>query len=515
MMIRTSVAVLLLSLLVVTGACRKDFGTILSSGDLAFSVDTLLLNRVFEDISSSTQSFKVYNRSKEAIRIPQISLGRGDQSFYRLNIDGVPGKSFEDVEILGKDSIFVFVEATIDFDFVDPDDFFYRDAVIFDTGMYEQRVPLEALVLDVNLIRPDRTRVGDDFVYETIVLGEDEDGQPLGVRGVMLSGNTTFTNEKPYLIYGYIGVPENSTLTIEAGARLYFHNESGIVVDKKGSLKVLGTADEKVLFEDDRLEPEFEDVAGLWETIWLRAGSKNNIINHAVIKNNTIGILVDSIGNSQPTLQLTNSEIYNSANFGMLGRETHIKGENIVIGSAGQSSLACTMGGIYNFKHATFSNYWSQSFRQFPTVLVTNFFSYIDGSTTVVETRDLVEATFTNCIIAGNQNVEFMVDKVAGADFNFTLNHCMLQFETNQASLLNNPLYDFSDTNFYQQVILNRTTDFMDPAKNRFLIGEASAAVNSADLATAQDVPVDLVGVDRTVNPDIGAYQHIIFEEDK
>jgi len=511
---RTAVAFVLLTLLVVTGACRKDFGTILSTGDLSFSTDTLLLNRVFDDISSSTRSFKVYNRSKENISIPHIGLGRGDQSFYRLNIDGVPGKSFENVDILAKDSIFVFVEATIDFDFVDPTDFFYRDAIVFDTGMNEQKVSLEALVLDVNLIRPDRTLETEGFVYETIILGQDDNGAPLGVRGVMLDGDTSFTNEKPYLIYGYVGVPPNSTLTIEAGATLYFHDASGIVVAKDASLNVQGTLDEKVRFEDDRLEPEFEDVAGLWETIWLRAGSKNNVINHAIIKNSQIGVLVDSSANASPTLQLKNTAIYNSSNFGILGRETHITGENLVVGSSGQSSLACTIGGIYNFKHATFANYWSAGFRQFPAVLVNNFFTYIDGNTTVIETRDLIEATFTNCIITGNQNVEFLVDKVDGSAFTFKVNNSLLKFDTTQETLLNNPNFDFTDTSLYENIILNGEADFKDISLNEFQIGEASVAINAANLGAAALVPLDILGVDRTQEPDLGAYQHIVFEEE-
>ena len=74
MRIRNSIFILFIIILL--SACRKDFGTIISSGNLEFSKDTVLLNRVFDDISSSTQNFKVYNRSDEAITIPSISLGR-------------------------------------------------------------------------------------------------------------------------------------------------------------------------------------------------------------------------------------------------------------------------------------------------------------------------------------------------------------------------------------------------------------------------------------------------------
>ena len=509
-------AIFILIIIILLSSCRKDFGTIISPGKLEFSKDTVLLNRVFDDISSSTQQFKVYNRSEEAITIPSISLERGNSSFYRLNVDGIPGKSFENIDILANDSIYVFVEATVDFEQVTSTDFFYRDAVIFYSGANEQEVTLEALVIDVNLIRPDRTEQPDgSFIYEEIILGEDPEGDKISVRGTLLNGNTTFTNDKPYLIYGYVGVRENAMLTINAGTTLYFHDNSGIIVQSGASLQVDGEFENEVLFEDDRLEPEFEDTAGQWGTIWLRAGSKNNRIDHAIIKNNIIGVLVDSIGNTEATLNIKNTQIYNTSNFGILGRETNISGENLVIGNNGLSSLACTIGGRYNFTHCTFANYWKSGFRQFPSLLINNFFTYVDESgNEVIETRDLIEANFTNCIVDGNQNLEFILDKVDESSFNYNFKNCMLKFSTTDNNLLDNPLFDFSDTNVYQNIVLNGFPHFRDVSINDFIIGQDSEAINIADSNGAALVPFDILNIDRTTTPDIGAYQHIIFEEE-
>ncbi|RPD99938.1 hypothetical protein EGM88_01340 [Aureibaculum marinum] len=510
-------SVFIVLIILAMGSCRKDFGTVISSGNLEFSVDTLLLNRVFDQIGSSTKSFKVYNRSNEAITIPNIKLGRGDDSFYRLNVDGVPGKSFENIDILPNDSIYVFVEATVDFDKVTDNDFFYRDSVVFYSGIKEQNVKLEALVLDVNLIRPDRVQQADgSFTYETIIIGENTEGNLLGFKGTNLVGNTTFTNEKPYLIYGYVGVPENTTLTIEEGATLYFHNNSGIIVDKNASLKVNGTFDNHVLFEDDRLEPEYENSPGQWGTIWLREGSKNNTINYAIIKNNVIGLLVDDNVNANPTLSIKNTQIYNTSNYGLLGRKTNILGENLVIANSGQSTLACTMGGIYNFTHSTFANYWNAGFRQFPSVLINNHYTYYDDTNTeIVETHNLQTANFTNCIISGNQDLEFLLDKVEGADFNFNIKNSMIKFNTTNVNVLESPIYDFDNTSLYQNIILNGEPNFMDVSTNEYIIGEESDANGNADIDGALQVPVDILNVNRTVSPDIGAYQHIVFEEEE
>ena len=91
---------IILIALITFSSCRKDFDTSLSSGDLVFSKDTIFFNRVFDDISSSTHRFTVKNNSDNDITIPSINLGNGLNSFYRLNIDGISGKSFTNIDVL-------------------------------------------------------------------------------------------------------------------------------------------------------------------------------------------------------------------------------------------------------------------------------------------------------------------------------------------------------------------------------------------------------------------------------
>src|SRR5699024_6965496 len=108
-----SLGLFILLLLSIT-SCRTDFETEISSGFLEFSKDTVYLDTVFTNIGSSTYTLKVYNRSRKDIHIPTIKLARGENSNYRLNVDGVPGKYFEEVTLLAKDSLFVFIETTLD-----------------------------------------------------------------------------------------------------------------------------------------------------------------------------------------------------------------------------------------------------------------------------------------------------------------------------------------------------------------------------------------------------------------
>lgn len=507
-----------LFIIVFASSCRKDFSTSLSKGNLKFSTDTVFVGKVFDNISSSTHRFTVKNPSNKDIHIPQISLEKGNASFYRLNVDGVSGKSFENIEILAKDSIFVFVETTIPFNEITDPDFMYRDKVLFDNDSNQQKVELEAQVVDVHLIRPNRTQIADGFAYEEIILGQDADGNDITIRGTNLTDDTTFTNDKPWLIYNYVGVPNGKTLTIDAGTQIHFHANSGIIVQDGGKLIVNGTLDNKVIFQGDRLEEVYQDISGQWGTIWLFNGSKENSIQHAKILNATLGLLVDSNNDiSEQTLLLNNTEIYNTTSYGLLARNAKIEANNTVIGNNGASSFATILGGNYDFTHVTLANYWRSSNRQEATLSLSNALQ-------ISETEFLVsdlQANFTNCIIAGSQNMELHYDKLDGANFNFKFTNCMLKFEDTTNQFIDDPLFDFNNTTLYQNVLLNKNPDFKNtnPFEDfvDFRIGENSDAINQADSSIILLKPVlqtDLVGTDRLPNPDIGAYQHIVFEED-
>ncbi|MCG1035654.1 hypothetical protein [Polaribacter sargassicola] len=492
--------------LISMSSCRKDFDTIPNSGKLEFSKDTVFLDTIFTNIGSATYNLKVYNRGNNSITIPQIKLENGTSSNYRLNVDGITGKDFTNIDILAKDSIFVFIETTIDIESTtDP---LYTDKILFDTGDNQQDVDLVTLVQDANFIYPGKDPL--TMKIDSLTL----DGQPTTLRGRFLEDDElNFTNTKPTVIYGYAAVASNKTLIIDAGSKIYFHDNSGLIIDKKATLKVNGTLSENVIFQGDRLEHSFSKTAGQWGTIWMRAGSLNNQINHTIIKNGGIGILIDSIGSSStPTLKLESTQIYNHSNYGILARETNIEGNNVVIGSAGEASLAATIGGTYNFTHSTFANFWNNGIRQLPAVLVNNFFTYTDeNNQDFIETRNLYAANFTNCIFDGNNNIEFVLDKVdAGGIFNYNISNSMIQFNDTNNSYENNTEMDFTNA-FYQNIILNGNTDFRNSQNEDFIIGEDSDAINKAKSTTFS---IDILGIDRSTNPDIGAYQHIIFEED-
>ena len=221
-------------------SCRKDFDfRPVQNSELRFSRDTVYLETVFTNISSATYYLKVYNKSNDPISIPSIYLENGVTSNFRLNLDGRVGKSFDDVELLPKDSMFVFVETTADIQELTSTNtqFLYEDKIRFsDVGT----VTLMTLVQDAIFLYPEKYNQG---IKETIPISIDESGNTASIEGFYLEDTElVFTNEKPYVVYGYMGIPSGKTATFEAGARIHFHKNSGIIVAKDATMIVDGTA---------------------------------------------------------------------------------------------------------------------------------------------------------------------------------------------------------------------------------------------------------------------------------
>ena len=395
------IPILLLTLL--WCSCRKDFQYDISSGNLEFSKDTVYLDTVFTNIGSSTYSLKVYNRSNNDIQIPSVRLAQGNNSSYRLNVDGVAGKEFENVPLMAKDSLFIFIETTFDISIINGNEFLYTDAILFDAGPKQQEVQLVTLIKDAIFLYPAENA---DGTKETLLLGLDKDGNEIRIEGFLLTDEQlSFSNEKPYVIYGYAGVASDKILNIAAGSRVHFHKDSGILVGEGASLRVNGTLsmdtlllENEVIFEGDRLETEFSEVPGQWGTIWLAPGSSNNIINHLTIRNASVGLLVE--GNSDlnpPKLSVSNSQIYNSLAINIWARSSSINGENLVLGNAGNGSLILSNGGGYSFAHCSIANYWSNGFRSGAALQISNYDLVEDTS---ASGQDLT-ASFINCIADG------------------------------------------------------------------------------------------------------------------
>jgi hypothetical protein len=365
-------------------------------------------------------------------------------------------------------------------------------------------VELVTLIQDAVFLYPKKFA---DGTTETLPIGDEK------IYGFFLddtdpvNGNELhFTNKKPYVIYGYAAVPSGKTVTFDPGARVHFHANSGLILAANAALNINGgtsTTDKlenEVVFEGDRLEPDFSDVPGQWGTIWLTDGSTNHKINHLTIKNSSIGLYIQN--NNGTTVQIKNTQIYNSTNYGILAQTAKINGENLVINNAGLGSLACTYGGDYKFAHCTFNNNWSSSSQV--AVYVNNYFN---GATP--EVKDLKAATFNNCIIYGSYSNELKLDKNPQAGFVYQFNNCLIKFDDIRTGDKNYALYEFIRNEKSENI---KSKDGINDPKfykanlNQLNIDKTSAAFQKGNATYL--VPLDVIGNTRTLPPDLGAYQN-------
>ncbi len=491
-------------------SCRKKFKIYPSYGDFRLSTDTLFLDSVFTRISSPAYTFKIYNTSKKTIRLNRIQTNQGEASFFRFNVDGVPGKTFSNVTIPPEDSIYVFVEFTADASRLsDP---VYEESLLISDESTIDTLLLTAFVKDAYFLYPRRYA---DHSVDSIQVGTYQDGTPIRVAGFMIRSDTTITADKPTVIYGHLGVAPGKTLTVEAGAHIYFHFNSGIVVYENASIRINGQLGREVILEDDRMQPDFENVPGMWNFIWLKQGSLNNRINYAIIKNAVAGVIAYPPNqNGDQVLEINNTQIYNMSAYGMIAIASKVSGYNLIFNNFGGSALSLQLGGNYNFNHCTFANY-SNAIRNLPfsAVYISNFYQTYDnqGNETIL-VNDLTQCNINNSIIYGNRPVEFYAEKNENADFSFRLSHNLVKFDDPQNQFRQDYL-DWNNPTYFSSNILNENPDFESTEENKLRIGLNSAAINIGDPSITAQFPLDIRGVNRTDSPDAGAYKHTDFDQ--
>jgi hypothetical protein len=444
---------------------------------LQFSLDTVYFDTIFTTIGTTTKSFRVYNPHSRFIKIEDIRLAGGDNSVFRINVDGQPGRQFENYEIAPNDSMYVFVEATLDPN-QSPDILRIQDSITFSVNGNLQDVDLVAWGQDVHLLRDS-----------------------------VLDYSTTWVADKPYLIIDGILVDTLQELVIEEGVKIYMHRDAGIFV--KGSLKMNGSLDNPVVVQGDRLEREFQDdpgYPGQWFGIYFAPGSYSNVIDNALIINGTFGLWADSVVNfDAPVLTIKNTEINRMSYDGILGRGTTIEAVNTVIGDCGNSCVELLYEGSYSFNHCTLANYWRPGFsnRKTPALYIANYFAYQDSLGEVfIEARDIEQATFTNCIIYGSRTNEILVSKSDEGELNYTFDKVLAKLDAS--------VYDYNfDPNFIG--IIDNEDPLFDSLRVSYELDTLSPAIDQGRMEYAIEAQLDKKGDFRTADeaPDLGAYERI------
>lgn len=435
---------------------------------LTFSVDTVYFDTVFTQIGTVTKRFSVHNKNKSFIHISQIQLSGAGNSVFRINVDGVSGIRFNDIKLPPGDSIFIFIEATLNPNNSDSV-LLQEDSIVFYLKSVRQIVNLAAWGQDVHLLRKEQ------------ILTQ------------------TWVNDKPYLIIDYALVDSLEILTLDPGVRVYLHKNAVFLVG--GTLITNGSNELPVYFRSDRLEKEYEDIPGQWGGIYFLPGSTDNFLNYTVIRGGNFGILADTFINKDvPVVTLTNSFVANHSSFGLIARGSNIFVANTVFADCGTSTIALIWGGSYEFYHCTIANRWLYGkIRNTPAVFINNYYTDINNN---IQIRDINKAYFGNCIIHGNRQYEFEIDKdPAGIGLlEYTVDHCIGRLgspDLDQGRIINS--------------INNKDPKFISWDEYNFELDTLSPAKDIGNIVIGNLFPYDKNKNNRIEDgkPDAGAYERI------
>ncbi len=474
------VAVGILSFLALL-SCRQENLLEDTGAKLSFSTDTVAFDTIFTTLGSTTKHFRVYNPHSQPINVSSIYLSGGENSTFRLNIDGSPTNKAENIEIPAKDSLYVFVEVTLD-----PNDdnapLLISDSIVFITNGNIQDVKLVAWGQDVHLYN-------NEFIEEEV-----------------------WTAEKPYLIFNVAFLDTGKNLTMKPGTKIHLHKNAIIYV--AGNLTINGDIDNPVTFSGDRLEELYDDVPDQWNSIHFFNGSSGKI-NHAKIINGRFGIIAGTASEGEfPNLEIKNTVIHNMSAYGIYAVNANLKVYNSQISNAQYALFNVDAGGDYQFYHCTFAHY--NASKNLPSITLFNklALAVTDEFNQIIDTAYFqadLNAYFGNCIIYGGRKSEFFFESSEENQLNYIFDNSLLRLEVDS--------FETGNPEYFRNNIYNEDPKFIN-LKDDFQLDTLSPAKDAANQDIIDQFPVilenDLLGKSRTEDgmPDLGAYERKEGEEE-
>ena len=461
-------------------SCREDRFTMSPDDKLRLEVDTISFDTVFTTLGSVTKKMKIYNEALKHLNVNSITLGGGNNSPFRLNVDGTPGISFTDVEVGPEDSVYLFVEVT-----VDPNDQ-SMPFVIEDSIMFESNGNVEKL-----------RRIA--FGQNAVIFNNVE------------VSNEVLTNDLPYVFFNVVYVPQDSFLTMNEGVQVYIHRNSRFLVE--GELNINGTLENPVTFQGNRLEEYFDELSAQWTGIELLRNSTANV-NYAYIRNSVYGFVMGSIFKdtisisediteaNAPVLNLQNTIIQNCLLSGFSAFRSIIDAENCLFHTCGQNILEIGFGGQYDFRHCTFANYGSRNLdHRDPIISVSNAIQVAVSETEAEILTVETDLLLANSIVHGGLEEEiFIANQLEnGAPINAVFEHCILRTELEQ-----------SDERLVNCILNPNPADTLFDNRQDwdFRLDSLSPAINAGNPNIANFPAFDIENKSRSNMPDLGCFEY-------
>lgn len=458
--------IITLSLLAGLASCLKPTEQYNNTGDLSFSEDTILFDTLFTTVGSTTKKFKIYNDQADPLLISTIRLEQQTNSMFRINVDGEAGVTFNDLVVPGNDSLFVFVEVTIDPNNSNTPQI-VEDYIYFLTNGNEQRVVLNAF--------------GQDAYFHV---------------NEIITTNTTWPNDKPHVIYGYCAVDSAVKLTIPGGTSVHGYNNSLLYI-YKGALETLGTLGNEVIFSQSRQEDfilsPVDSTGGQWRGIYFFAPQNSNL-NYTQIKNATIGIQIDTL-NGLDSVSLQNVRVDNSSFAGLVTQGANLYAHSCLFGNAGAYSAFISIGGAVRLDHCTFANYWPAQ-RNDPAFA---FKDYYQDANNNYQYRPFNSFILKNSIVYGSNTNEIGLDTLDRSLTGSVPNFFMVNTLVSSEDPVNN-------SEFFESCWRNLDPQFTN--SNFWDFHASGAAILDKGIST--DPQPDLDGNPRNVSGnDLGCYNSL------
>ena len=463
MRLKTSYIFYLTIFLVIQLSCVNEEEVISTDPgyQLTFSTDTIAFDTVFTSIGSVTERFLVRNQNPNALIIERIYLGSGQDSPYSITVSGYESNSVENQQILGNDSLLVLVSVKID-----PSEeslpFVVRDSIVFITNGNVQDVKLQSWGQNAHFI-----------------------------GNAVLDCDTQWAPDLPYFLYGSILVDSLCELRIEKNVRVFSTFDTFIFV--KGSMVVNGESDERVIFRNERLEPQYENIPGQWGGIIFLEGSNNNYFQYADIRNVQYGVRLGTPDqDSIPDIILKNVRIENSAVAGIAAFNSDLLAENSLINTSTGYVVGNFAGGYYTYNHCTIANIPVTFFSGQAASVITDNLDLEDGS----NLYNPLHLSISNSIIWGYFEEEIVLD--------------LLEPDNSQIKTRNSILKTSLNIFGGDGTLLSTEPDFMqfeDPNNYDYTPDSLSPAINNA---TGSEMGIDLFGSLRDSLPDIGPIEYLL-----
>lgn len=433
---------------------------------LAFSADVVAFDTIFANIESPMKVIKIYNRNDHSITIDSLYLAHNQTSKFMVNVNGRPGPAIGNIEVLKKDSVYIFVQSKTNDSLTDE----YAqesDNLVMQWNGNNKTIPVTALQKQIQVV-------------ENLVVNSD-----------------AIITKDCYVIGG-ISVAEIGILNIKEGVTLYFQESAYLSVD--GAIKMYGTLNDpitlrgaKMNFADDGILND--NHTDQWGGIKINATSANNVLEYVTVKNANKAIEILEGEALISRMKIYNSVIHNPLYFGIRAYQSNIGIYNSRISNS-YGPLVHLLGGNVELIQNTIANYFSWYTRSAtPSVVLVD---QIDN-----KSYPFSNIVLANNLIVGRRKTEIKID-ASNSSYVFTNN--LMQVESIPSNQGSDNYWNIESPFVFEN--LNNNGDYSYSFQ---LTTKSNTEVFShAAMSYSSPYPYDISGFARpsTSQADIGCYQH-------